>query len=71
MSKQQVTKPSTGSTLKLSQPEELRKLKEELPHEFQFRRDMAEAALLQCTAEGKSEQVIQYMRELVEFYDSI
>lgn len=61
----------TGSRFKLSQPEELRKLKEEMPHEFQFRRDMAMAAYLQCSAEGKSESVIQYMKELVEFYDGI
>lgn len=61
----------TGFTLKLSEPEKLRKLKEDLPHEFQFRRDMAEAAYLQCKAEGKSESVINYMRELMEFYDGI
>lgn len=61
----------SGSTLKLSEPEKLRKLKEELPHEFQFRRDMAEAAYRQCLAEGKSEQVIKYMKELVEFYDGL
>lgn len=61
----------SGSTLKLSEPEKLRELKETLPHEFQFRRDMAEAAYLQCKAEGKSEQVINYMKELVEFYDGI
>lgn len=61
----------SGSTLKLSEPEKLRKLKEEMPHEFQFRRDMAMAAYLQCQAEGKSEQVINYMKELVEFYDGL
>lgn len=71
MSKQTTTKPSTGFTNKLSQPEELKKLKDEMPHEFQFRRDMAEAAYRSVVESGKSEATIQYMRELVEFYDNI
>lgn len=61
----------TGFMSKLSQPEELRKLKEEMPHEFQFRRDMAEAAYLSVLKDGKSESTIKYMKELVEFYDGL
>lgn len=61
----------TGSTLKLSEPEKLRKLKEDLPHEFQFRRDMAYAIYIDAVNKKASEATIKYMKELVEFYDGI
>lgn len=61
----------SGSTLRLSEPDKLRKLKKDLPHEFQFRRDMAYAIYLDAVAKEKNEETIKYMKELVEFYDGL